>query len=358
MEKNNTKKIIIAVSVVVAVAILIIGGILIGRNMKSGNLNIGKKDKVEIKPSETKNIQFTDFDNGLIKLKVPEGWKVDTVGDYIHYTIKVYDPENPTYQFFLNLKTEGYNKSQEAKDFQQRYYPNSMFAKTSVIAEKTTEGFYKIFNDLGTLNNSATFTFPTLTDFTVVDNLGKGLVGGDVLRATFKDKDGNDAEGLFSAYVYDVGPHYVSEDFFSAKQVDIQYLSVYDTMFITAPKDEFINYQDVLNTVASSLEFSETFLNGFNKQQDAVMKNFQNIRSICNQITDGIMDSWEKRNASFDIMSQKQSDATLGYERVYDTKTGEVYKAYNGFTDDYDGKRYKTITDDMYTKGISGYIEK
>ena len=40
------------------------------------------------------------------------------------------------------------------------------------------------------------------------------------------------------------------------------------------------------------------------------------------------------------------------------TKTGEVYKAYNGFTDDYDGKRYKTITDDMYTKGISGYIEK
>ena len=150
----------------------------------------------------------------------------------------------------------------------------------------------------------------------------------------------------------------MSEDFFSAKQVDIQYLSVYDTMFITAPKDEFINYQDVLNTVASSLEFSETFLNGFNKEQDAVMKNFQNIRSICNQITDGIMDSWEKRSTSYDIMSQKQSDATLGYERVYDTKTGEVYKAYNGFTDYYDGKRYKAVTDDMYTKGISGYIEK
>ncbi len=48
MEKNNnTKKIIIAVSIVVAVAIIIIGGILIGRNMESGNLSIGKKDKVE-----------------------------------------------------------------------------------------------------------------------------------------------------------------------------------------------------------------------------------------------------------------------------------------------------------------------
>ena len=313
---------------------------------------------VKIRQIETKSLKYVEYNNGLVKLKVPEGWKVDVIGDYIHYTVKAYDPNNPTYQFFFNLKTEGYNKSEAAKAWQKKFYPNEIFAKNPVISTKDTEGFYKIFNELGPLNNTSTFTFPTITDFTVVEKLGKGLVGGDVLRATFKDKDGNDAEGLFSAYVYDVGPHYVSEDFLSAKQVDIQYLSVYDTMFITAPKDEFINWEEPLSIIASSLEFTDKFLSGFNSEQDAVMKNFQNVRNICNQITDGIMDSWEKRNASFDIMSQKQSDATLGYERVYDTKTGEVYKAYNGFTDDYDGKRYKTITDDMYTKGISGYIEK
>lgn len=80
--------------------------------------------------------------------------------------------------------------------------------------------------------------------------------------------------------------------------------------------------------------------------------------TLGNQITDGIMDSWEKRNKSYDIMSQKQSDAALGYERVYDTETNEVYKAYNGFTDDYNGERYKSITDDMYTDKVVGYIEK
>ena len=313
---------------------------------------------VKIRQIETKSLKYVEYNNGLVKLKVPEGGKVDVIGDYIHYTVKAYDPNNPTYQFFFNLKTEGYNKSEAAKAWQKKFYPNEIFAKNPVISTKDTEGFYKIFNELGPLNNTSTFTFPTITDFTVVEKLGKGLVGGDVLRATFKDKDGNDAEGLFSAYVYDVGPHYVSEDFFSAKQVDIQYLSVYDTMFITAPKDEFINWEEPLSIIASSLEFTDKFLSGFNSEQDAVMKNFQNVRNICNQITDGIMDSWEKRNASFDIMNQKQSDATLGYERVYDTKTGEVYKAYNSFTDDYDGKRYKTITDDMYTKGLSGYIEK
>ena len=319
---------------------------------------ISKEANVKIREVETKTIKYTDFDNGLIKMKIPEGWKVDVLGDYIHYTVKVYDPNRPTYQFFFNLKTEGYNKSEDAKAFQQKYYPNDIFAKNPVIADKTTEGFYKIFNELGTLNNTSSFTFPTLTDFTVVENLGTGLLGGDILRATFKDAEGKEAEGLFTAYVYDAGPYYVNENIMSGKQIDIYYLSVYDAIFITAPKDELIEWEDTLNTVASSLEFTDTFMSGFNMQQDAVMQNFQNVRSICNQITAGIMDSWEKRSKTYDIMSQKQSDATLGYERVYDTDTGDIYKAYNGFTDDYDGDRYKTITDDMYTEKPSGYIEK
>lgn len=121
---------------------------------------------------------------------------------------------------------------------------------------------------------------------------------------------------------------------------------------------EFIDWEDTLNTICSSLSFTDTFINGFNNEQDAVMKNFQQIRAIGNEISDGIMDSWNKRNTSFDIMSQKQSDATLGYERVYDTKTNEIYKAYNGFNDEYDGERYKPVTDDMYLQKTSGYIEK
>lgn len=317
-----------------------------------------KENNVKIKDAETKSIKFTDFDNGLIKMKVPDGWKVDVLGDYIHYTVKAYNPQKPIYQFYFNLKVEGFNKSEDAKKWQQKYYPDSIFAKASVIATKDTEGYYKIFNDMGPLNNTEKFTFPTLTDFTVIENLGQGVFGGDTLRATFKDANNEEGEGIFTAYVYDAGPYYVNENIISGKKIDTYYLSVYDSIFITAPKDEFINWEQTLNTIAGSLEFTDTFLNGFNKEQDAVMKNFQSIRNICNQISDGIMDSWAKRSASFDIMSQKQSDATLGYERVYDIETNETYKAYNGFTDDYDGERYKSVTDEMYTKGISGYIEK
>ena len=354
---------IMIISIIAVIIVLIIAGIVV-KNVKGGNEMINKdtgasnKQQIKIRQSEAKAINLVDYNNGLFTMKVPEGWKVDTLGDNIHYTIRVYNPENPTYQMFFNMKTEGYNKSQEAKAWQQKYYPDSMFAKTSVIEEKTTEGFYKIFNDLGTLNNTETFTFPTLTDFTTIEKVGTSAFGGDVLRASFKDEQGKEAEGLFTAYVYDAGPYYVYENIMSGKQIDIYYLNVYNTIFITAPKDEFINWEETLNKMVSSLDFTDTFIRGYNSQQDAVMKTFQSVRNICNQISDSIMSSWESRNAAYDRMSQKQSDAILGYERVYDTETGDIYKAYNGFTDEYDGERYKSITEDMYSKSIEGYIEK
>ena len=40
------------------------------------------------------------------------------------------------------------------------------------------------------------------------------------------------------------------------------------------------------------------------------------------------------------------------------TDCKKIYKAYNGFTDEYDGERYKSITHNMYTEKTSGYIEK
>lgn len=51
-----------------------------------------------------------------------------------------------------------------------------------------------------------------------------------------------------------------------------------------------------------------------------------------------------------------QSDATMGFERVVDTETGEIYQTDSGFTDWYDGQRYKTATDDQYTEAVVGWF--
>ena len=130
-------------------------------------------------------------------------------------------------------------------------------------------------------------------------------------------------------------------------------------MAVTAVKDTFIEWESLLTECMKTIEYSDSFVNATIQAGNEKVAQAMEFSKNANQVLDGMMDSWEKRNTSQDIISQKQSDATLGYERVYDTETGEIYKATNGFTDVYDGKRYQPITDDnMYAEPISGYIEK
>ena len=186
------------------------------------------------------------------------------------------------------------------------------------------------------------------------------MVGGDILRATYIDSNGKKVQGIFTAAVKSIGTYMISENIWNpfGPQVDVSPLNTYNIMIMSAPDDDFINWQVILDHCLATIEYSQTFINGFNSQEDAILSSIQANQKVYDQISDMIMSSWETRNNSYDIISQKQSDATLGYERVYDTETGDIYKAYNGFTDDYSGERYKPITDEMYTKATSGYREK
>ena len=199
-----------------------------------------------------------------------------------------------------------------------------------------------------------------LNDFTIIENLGTNVIGGDILRATYKDSNNTLIQGLFTASVKDIGSYYVNSNIMNlfSEKIDVWPLNVYNIILMTAPDSEFNNWESILDNCLSTLEFSDTFVSEFNKEESNVLSTIEANQKVYNEMSDMIMDSWEKRNNSYDIISQKQSDATLGYERVYDTETGEIYKAYNGFTDDYTGSRYQAITDDMYTSAIDGYIEK
>jgi hypothetical protein len=334
------------------------------KNNDTEVIKVNNKQEVKITKSITKTIEYEKFDNGLVSFDKPKGWKVDIPSlDYIHYTFKVYDPNNPSYRIIFMLKLEGFNKSSAAKKWQKKYYPKAMFAKTPVINPQNTKGFYKVWNQTANYVNKYDVKYsylPKFKDFKIIQNLGKNVLGGQILRATYKDSKDNLIQGLFTASVKSAGKYYVNSNVFNifSKKIDVWTLDVYNIILMTAPDEEFNNWQGILDKCIASIEFSSAFLKGFNKQESTILKTIQANQKVYDQISDMIMDSWEKRNNSYDIISQKQSDATLGYERVYDTETNEVYKAYNGFMDDYSGDRYKTITDDMYTSSISGYIEK
>lgn len=321
-------------------------------------------EKLKIVKSETSQITYDNYDNGLISMEIPKGWKVEVAPvDYIHYSFKLYNPENKNYMLLFGLKQEGFLKSEKARSTYEKLYPDAVFSKLAAIDPQNTESFYKVWNKNVKLSNETelkTEYFPYLNDFKVLENLGASKLGGDILRATYKNDKDELNQGLFTASVKSIGTYMINTDIFNifSEKVDVSPLNVYNIILMTAPDTEFNNWQKILDHSLSTLQFSDKFLSGFNSEEANLVSTIQANQKVYDEISDMIMDTWEKRNNSYDIISQKQSDATLGYERVYDTETGEIYKAYNGFTDDYTGNRYQSITDDMYTQQVSGYIEK
>lgn len=365
-KKSTSKKFIF---IIIAVILVVIIGLLIFYNNSNDEISTPIQtikdlaEGVKITKSETSEMEYEKYDNGLVSFEYPKGWKVEIApADYIHYCFKVYNPENPTYMFLFGLKQEGALKSEKARQVYESLYPDAVFAKLAAIDPQTTEAFYKVWNHNSDYNNSTLGIqfFSHLDDFEVMETLGKDMVGGDILRATYTDSNGKKAQGIFTAAVKSIGTYMISENIWNplGPQVDVSPLNTYNIMIMSAPDEDFINWQSILDHCLATIEFSQTFVNGFNNEESTLVSTIQANQKVYDQISDMIMSSWEARNNSYDILSQKQSDATLGYERVYDTETGDIYKAYNGFTDDYSGERYKPITDDMYTQATAGYIEK
>ncbi|MBR2857733.1 hypothetical protein IKE96_00735, partial [bacterium] len=293
--KNNKLKIVLIS--------IIVGGILCGSIAwyiltKTSGENIIKnvfkpKTKINIVKNEASTITYETFDNGLISLKIPKGWKVDVPTlDYIHYSFKVYNPKDPNYMFLFGMKLEGFNKSQQAKDWQKKYYPDLVFAKVPIIDPQTTEAFYKVWNETADYVNSVDVKYnylPKLNDFTVLENLGANPLGGDILRATFTN-DQTKNQGLFTASVKAIGTYYVNSNVLNlfSEKIDVSPLTVYNIIFMSAPDSDFNDWHGILDNCLSTLKFSDTFVNGFNKEEQSIMSNFKANQAVYDSISDGI----------------------------------------------------------------------
>lgn len=343
--KNKSKK-----SKIIWIIISIVGGGLIGLFIASQSLSGGlfNKDKVVIRENVTNNIEFEAYDNGLMSMQIPKGWnvKIHPNCDYIHYTFMVENPNNPNYRIYFNLKAEGFLASESDRVWYASLYPNSDFANIPAIDPQTVEEFYSISSEAARGNNIGDFIYPTINDFSLVDYLGNNVTGGEIIRANYYDEYGNNVDGIFTATIMPVSLYYVTA------------LNVYNAIFYTTPVGELVDWQNILNYCVSTINFSETFTNGFYYQEDAILQTSFNLSAIASQTSDIITSGWYNRQATYDVISQKQSDATMGYERVIDTDTGDIYKAYLGFSDNNSNDRYQLVVDDsIYLLPTTGYIE-
>ncbi len=321
----------------------------------------------KIVPAAAKSVEFENYSDSNFSITIPKGWVVTSGGAGMYNAIRIYDPATPVNQIFFLLKADILLHSAEGKQFWQTYgasYGGAWMGQAPVLYNPSTEGLFQIFSEYASFveaveSSYAGFTFPRFDNFIATEsfesNSGMKSVALNpaVLRGTFTE-NGVNAEGMFTADVVDSMSNSSAVTGF-----DNGWYTAYNVTALTAQADSFIEWEPILTKCMSTLQYTDSFVSSAIAQSNQMVETSRQLSSIASEMADGIMDSWERRNTSQDIMSQKQSDAILGYERVYDTQTGETYKAYNGFTDDYWGERYKSVTDDnMYTEAISGYIEK
>ena len=287
-------------------------------------------------------------------MNIPEGWSVKSSAMYtgMFHAIHVFDPENPVNQIFFMLKMEPLFSDENSRAMMA--LSSDLFGKYPILTNVSTQGVFEIFPQFADAMNAtadyADIRTPYIADFSVTESfestqgMSSVAISPSILRADFT-QDGTAGEGMFTADVVSF-----------AMGTGMGYYSVYNLTVLSAEKGTFQDWQPTLNKVLSSLNYTPEFQSFAMSQSNQAASTSQSLSQSASEMSDSIMSSWENRNRSQDIMSQKQSDATLGYERIVDTETGNIYKIDNGFTDWYDGSRYKAITDDQYTDSVEAVI--
>ena len=374
MNFNKRKILPAAVCALLALSLTACGGKTVTNS--DGTKTVKTERGIKVTQTAAKAVQTEKYETADFSITIPKGWKVAAGGANIYHTIRVTDPNEPLNGMYILLKAECLLHSQAGKAAYQSLYNTgntqlALFANAVVLENPSTENFFKIFSAYGDFASKmdstyAGFTFPRYDNFTVTDrfasnsNLKAYSLGEEILRATFTD-GGKEGEGMFSASVVDFGSSTISDGTvvgYQLKQADGGYYMAYNIMAVTAAKDTFVEWEGILTESLGTLEYSENFVNATIQAGQEVVQQAMDFSRNANEVLNGIMSSWKARDTSVDIQSQKQSDATLGYERVYDTETGDIYRAENGWSDSYSGERYQPVTEDeMYVQPISGYIE-
>ncbi|MBR5426998.1 MAG: hypothetical protein IK118_01510 [Clostridia bacterium] len=322
---------------------------------------------VKVRATAASKLKLVEKDTEAFTMQIPEGWELRYGWDGEKMLlIRVYDPENPVNQIFYATDMVPFMKSEAGARMYASTGP-AMLSEAVVLDPPTNETLFKQIPKLrdyyfNTIKSEATAALiPEICDFELLEKLPASSAFSDeslddsILHGYFKTADGGaEGECVGFASIVDLFGDKVA----TINGVDVSYYNVYNFTAITGVKDEFVNYEQTLFRSFASLKLKQEFVAKMLNNSEKSFEQMQQMNASLSASYDNYNSAWLARSQSGDIARQKQSDATLGYERVYDTETGEIYKAYNGFTDEYDGQRYLPITDDMYSLGWNGYIEK
>ncbi|MBQ9008337.1 MAG: hypothetical protein IJ088_03280, partial [Clostridia bacterium] len=183
----------------------------------------------------------------------------------------------------------------------------------------------------------------------------------NIARISYRDSQGQACEGLITAQPVNT----MQYDIYG---VDGWPCTVYLFMGVTTPMGELSSLEPVLTRCLSSFTFTSDYVRTATGLSNDETRTLLSIGRQMDAASSALNRAWQARQSTYDILSQKTSDSILGYDRLYDSETGEIYRAESGFYDSYDLHRGEYSNPNLqriddrsemyYLSGIDYYITR
>lgn len=302
--------------------------------------------QLAVEPAEPLGLDLVTESNEVFSMDMPAGWRWETVGQFTQFGVRTWDPEHPERQVFFYSKMEPLTKSAAARDFYRQQAAwvagdslAQMYADAPVLDPPQVAGFFTLFDTYVAFVRAYgnQHTLPELAGFEVLEAgalqtpIDRMTVDDAVLLARFT-AGGVPSEGLFAASVVDFGSYFV-------QGIDTLPLSVYNITGISASAGDFIHLQEDLTRSLASFAFTPEYVAAAERANEEGTEAMLQWAETVNGAYDSYNQTWWDRQPRNDALAQQDSDQDLGYDRLYDTETGEIYRAELGFYDAYDTNR-------------------
>lgn len=284
--------------------------------------------------SSTPTLQLENYDGGFFNIQKPVGWQVTVGGSCATFSFVIKDPDHPERQIFYFGELGPVYLSENQKKLDQDYVSMGGYTlewvEMPVVSPLNPENFLKSVSSIAQTNYIKKYMtdVPQLNNVEIISSNAEKAIGqgeAKLMRALFK-QDNNLGEGQFYVSTATMLP----ETGMAAGGIGY----AFSFTGLSANKKEFGNLEKKLSESLGTFNISQDYVNNCIAQQNKTYEGIMKAGKTLSETSDIIMSTWENKNRSDDIISEKRSDAMLGRDRVYNPDTGTVYETDNGWYED------------------------
>ena len=292
---------------------------------------------VNVKLGGWENIEWEQYTSVYFTMYIPKGWVVEWNGNSDNLIWMATNPEKNT--GMMNIAHD-----YAAKD------PNmtQMLGMNKSLTYGTVEEYFKtLYSTTTDYYTPVASCVPSNKDQIQQLRPDKLINDYQTIYATYSE-NGVPGEGVYSCVIMEAPDRIIRGNNYASWEIN-------GILAQFCPLGELMNWKSVFQTMIKSFAYTDYFYD------EILSKTGTSISRDAPSNNDVVLEAFEERSESDTIIQEKRSDMIGEYERVYDNDSGQIYRAYNGFYQDIGGEnqsKYTPITDQQYTQGYVGWIEK